>query len=381
MMRAKHFVMLSPRRCDVTVAVLAYALLILGAQLESAPAQTPGSGAVSPVATASVTPAAISARSARYTVTDLGVIQRIAADIVPGLSASGNTVISQQMETQAFNSVFYDGKTRKPLLPPEGYRNSFAYSVNDHGDAVGWSNTTLNPVDSMSTVHATLFGGGRSTDLGTLGGQRSRAYAINNKNVIVGVSELEDHQQRAFRYADGTMVPLAPLPGGKYSAAFDINDAGVIVGGSGIESATSKPIVHAVLWRDGVALDLGTVSGKGNSLAYALNSRGDVVGIADEHSEETVFLYSEGKMRDLGIRGHAFSINDQRQIVGTLAPEERGRPRGFLWENGEVRDINTLIQDDTYRIEIAYRINNRGQILCSGFGQGHMHALLLNPVK
>lgn len=78
--------------------------------------------------------------------------------------------------------------------------------------------------------------------------------------------------------------------------------------------------------------------------------------------------------------GHAFAINDQGQIVGTLAPPERGRPIGFLWENGTVRDINTLIHLDTYRIEAAYRINNRGQILCSGFGYGQLHALLLNPV-
>ncbi|MGA3131492.1 MAG: hypothetical protein ABSD59_11870 [Terracidiphilus sp.] len=86
-------------------------------------------------------------------------------------------------------------------------------------------------------------------------------------------------------------------------------------------------------------------------------------------------------MTDLDIDGHAFAINDRRQIVGTITPEERGHPRGFLWQNGTVYDINTLIPADTYRIDAAYRINNRGQILCSGLGKGHMHALLLNPIN
>src|SRR5271157_4171321 len=115
----------------------------------------------------------------RYEVVDLGTIQSVAADVVPGLSASGNIVTWRQGDSQAFSAVLYEGNTQKLLLPPKGYRNSFAYSVNDSGNSVGWSNTTLNPVDSASTVHATFFSKDRVVDLGTLGGLRSQAYAIN----------------------------------------------------------------------------------------------------------------------------------------------------------------------------------------------------------
>jgi len=315
----------------------------------------------------------------RYEVVDLGIIERLAADIIPGLSSSGKIVSWRQGDAQTFTGVLFEGSAEKLLRPPKGYRNSFAYSVNDRGNSVGWSNTTANPVDSASTVHATFFGKQGALDLGTLGGLRSRAYAINNSDVIVGVSELENKDQRAFRYAGAKMEPLDALPGGAYSVAFDINNAGVIVGGSGIPSISRKPLVHAVLWRGSKPKDLGTLDGSGSSIAYAINRHDDITGVSDLGEEETVFLYSRGKMSDLGIRGHAFAINDSRKIVGTLAPEGRGRPRGFLWENGIVCDVNTLIAGDTYRIEAAYRINDRGQILCSGVGDGHLHALLLKP--
>jgi probable HAF family extracellular repeat protein len=362
---------LNPEQRSFAAAVLAFCLL----------AQAGLRGIASALTAQSATASSSSRPAPRYEVVDLGVVARIAADVTPGLSPSGKVVTWRQGDSQTFTAVLYEGKTQKPLPPPVGYRNSFAYSVNDRGNAAGWSNTTLNPVDSASTVHATLFTRDRALDLGTLGGLRSRAYAINDSDVVVGVSELKDREQCAFRYADGTMNPLQPLAGGVYSVAFDVNNAGVIVGGSGMLSTSTKPVVHAVLWRGNTPQDLGTLGDRGNSIAYAVNNHDDVVGVSDLGSQETVFFYTSGKMSDLGIRGHAFAINDQRQIVGTVAPEERGRPHGFLWENGTLIDINTLIPADTYRIEAAYRINNRGQILCTGFGNGPMHALLLNPIN
>ena len=315
----------------------------------------------------------------RYEVVDLGIIQRLAADIAPGLSRSGNTVTWHQNEARTFTGLLRMGAMERTLIPPRGFQNSFAYSVNDRGNAVGWSNTTANPVDSASIVHATFFSRRGTIDLGTLGGRRSRAYAINDHDVVVGVSELADATQRAFRYA-GRMEPLDTLTGGTYSVAFDINSAGLIAGASGVPSNSNKPRVHAVLWLKGVPQDLGTLEESGNSVAYAVNDHGEVTGVADLDGEETVFLYQRGTMRDLHIRGHAFAINNARDVVGTLAPPERGRPRGFLWRDGVLQDLNTLVIADMYQIEVAYRINDRGQILCSGMGRGNLHALLLSPL-
>lgn len=322
--------------------------------------------------------------SPRYEVVDLGVIERLAVDITPGLSRSGNIVTWHRDAAQTFTGLLRMGSTERTLVPPKGYQNGFAYSVNDRGNAVGWSNTTLNPVDSASVVHATLFSRRGAIDLGTLGGRRSRAYAINEHDVVVGVSELSDGTQHAFHYA-GTMEPLDTLSGGTYSIAFDINSAGVIAGASSLPTTSEKPRVHAVLWLNGVPQDLGALEEAGNSVAYAVNDHGDVTGVSDRDGEETVFLYQQGRMRDLHIRGHAFAINNARDIVGTLEPPERGRPHGFLWHQGVVRELNSLLIAATYQIEVAYRINDRGQILCSGVGQsgtgqGNLHALLLKPI-
>jgi probable HAF family extracellular repeat protein len=322
----------------------------------------------------------------RYQVVDLGPIQRLASDLAPGLNSHGDMVVWRQNESMAFAPVLWTGREPKMLGIPAGYRNSFAYSVNDSRNAVGWANTTLNPVDSFSVVHAIMLNERGVTDLGTLGGSWSRAYAINDHDVIVGVSELATKQRRAFRYVEGRMSELSPLAGGKSSIAFGINETGSVAGGSEVPHGDSvRMAVHAVLWRDGTPTDLGSLSANGSSLAYAVNNRDEAVGKADLAAGETAFLYSNGKMLDLGIEaGHAFAINDRRQIVGSQQIGEERHPHstGFLWDNGAFYDLNSCLPEGSpYRIQGAFRINNAGQIAAIGIFKDQLHALLLTPMK
>ena len=60
------------------------------------------------------------------------------------------------------------------------------------------------------------------TDLGTLGGNLSFAYAISNRGQIVGYSKTASGEDRAFLWEDGTMADLGTL-GGASSAAYAVD--------------------------------------------------------------------------------------------------------------------------------------------------------------
>src|SRR5260370_690276 len=94
-------------------------------------------------------------------------------------------------------------------------------------------------------------------DLGTLGGDRSFAFAINNRGQIVGESITASGNGHAFLFEDGVMVDLGTLPGGTTSFAFGINNRGQVVG----EATTASGARHAFLFDDGVMVDLGTLPG------------------------------------------------------------------------------------------------------------------------
>src|SRR5215203_3896868 len=69
-------------------------------------------------------------------------------------------------------------------------------------------------------------------DLGTLGGSRSWASAINDSGQVVGYSYLAgDQNYHAFLYKDGKMTDLRTL-GGTSSVAKGINKSGQVVGWS-----------------------------------------------------------------------------------------------------------------------------------------------------
>src|SRR5690348_1571600 len=68
------------------------------------------------------------------------------------------------------------------------------------------------------------------TDLGTLGGDQSRALGINSSGQVVGgANNTLGGGERAFLYSDGIMTDLGTF-GGNEAEAKAINDTGQIVG-------------------------------------------------------------------------------------------------------------------------------------------------------
>jgi len=110
----------------------------------------------------------------------------------------------------------------------------------------------------------------KMTDLGTLGGLHSRAFAINDTGGIVGDSQIAGFATRAFLYKNGTMTNLGTLNGSSYSAANDINSAGEIAGFSTYSASSNT---HAFLYKNGVMYDLHALAA-----AAGLLSNGSTVG-------------------------------------------------------------------------------------------------------
>ena len=147
---------------------------------------------------------------------------------------------------------------------------------------------------------------------------------------------------------------IRPLPTGTdpEGVAFPVNDRGQVVGASGT-CAGFNPVflfnfqpVHALLWQNGIAHDLGSLPNESNYLAYDINNLGEVVG----GSATEAFLWtSEKGMVGLGMVGDdnnsiALGINDKGQIVGAsgVAPNFLVM-RAFVRQHEKLVDLNTLI--------------------------------------
>jgi probable HAF family extracellular repeat protein len=202
--------------------------------------------------------------------------------------------------------------------------------------------------------------------LGTLGGERSYAYAINDSGQVVGQSFTADSQARAFLWdKDNGMQDLGVLeiPGNPgrpyYSCATGINNSGQVVGYSGYADGPE----YAFLWENGHMSSLGTLGGRKSSAA-AINNRGQIVGSSTNLNGNTrAFLWDNGIMQDIdtleGRTTHAYGINDHAQVVGEFYKPSNEHFNGCTWVNGLFTDLGEI---DEYG-SLAEAINNSGIIV------------------
>jgi probable HAF family extracellular repeat protein len=259
---------------------------------------------------------------------------------------------------------------------------------------------------------------GAMTPLSTLGGNNAYALGINNKGHAVGIAENDTQDSsctsgtpsQVLRYegviwdANGKIRELPPLPGDTVGFALGINNQDQTVGGSG--TCSNTPLLplqigpHAVFWkRDGSPVDLGSLGGKIYNTAAALNDRGEVVGGSNLSGDKTIhtFLWTKERgMRDLGTVGSDLAslpggmggINNKGQVVGQscdadpLTAKTPPNCRAYLWQNGDMKDINSLIPaDSTLHLVFGFGINESGEI--TGYAveksTGDVHAFLAVP--
>jgi probable HAF family extracellular repeat protein len=251
-----------------------------------------------------------------------------------------------------------------------------------------WSCSAFFPTVTGDICLGFRWQNGAMTALPTLGGYDGYAAGVNNLGQIVGWAETTVRDStcvspQVLQFEPVIWQPnneLRQLPtftGDPDGAATAINDQGDVVGISGTcdVAVGAFSAAHALLWQKDKPTNLGSLGGVAWNTPTAMNNYGEVAGFSDLPGDESgapnfhAFLWTaQSGMRDLGtLPGDAYSealdINDAGQIVGTSCTAGFASCRAFLWQNGVMTDLNTLIPPDSaLYLLVAGGISDQGVI-------------------
>ena len=295
-----------------------------------------------------------------------------------------------------------------------GGASSFAQAINDRGQITGLAlNGTPDP---YSYYYLYLYGSSSGTetrgfvwdeengmqDIGTLGGANAFPSVSNNHGQVAGFSDtsfIPDPNVglppfHPFLWEDGKgMKDLGSFGGVQTASVNGLNERGEVVGGLFLPG---DAVINPFLWDGEKLIDLSVPPFVSSGVGEAnwINEAGEVVGIASlpapcsDSPQELfhAFLWRKGVMEDLGglagfPRSRADFINSRSQVVGGSLPCDFSNVTAFLWENGSMVDLNSLIPSNSelYLIWAAF-VDDRGEIAAlANLPNGNTHAALLIP--
>jgi probable HAF family extracellular repeat protein len=177
-----------------------------------------------------------------------------------------------------------------------------------------------------SEEHALLWSHDGVVDLGSLGGSRSRAIAINDSGTVLGRSENAAGEEHPFLWQRGRMTDLAPAGGAVDVQA--LNQAGDVAG---------QVDGHPALWRHGVLDDI--LDGR-PGVATALNDRGDIAGTTYDPALpdviHTPFRWRNGTVASFGLLFPGLvgtwvnAVDDRGRVIG-ISPAQGGAGHVVVW--------------------------------------------------
>jgi probable HAF family extracellular repeat protein len=370
---------------------------------------------------------------AHYTIVDLGPVGPSTSNGQPFVIAGNGLISGERVVANPRNSaesvsqaVLWDGTKIKVISSPGlGGPNSAAFGVNNREQAVGQADTETRDPNGEDFCGSTALGLTHSGNtcapflwqndtmvalprlLNRAGKEGSNGIANQNNNfgMIAGTAENGEVDStcpgapvspqtiqfkpviwiKPFPLSQVQLQELPTVDGDPDGVANAINDLGQAVGTSGpcgpFNTLTGSNLIaiHAVLWQNGKATNLGNLGGDGKFFgifAEGLNDRGQVVGTSDTTGDQSfhAFLWQQGHITDL---------NDGMVLGVSL--DASFNPRAVLWRDGIATDLNTLVPKNTaLNLESACSINARGEII--GFAAlksnpSESHAYLAKPVR
>jgi probable HAF family extracellular repeat protein len=202
------------------------------------------------------------------------------------------------------------------------------------------------------------------TDLGTLGGDVSRAYGLDVCGRVVGAAQVEAGDFRPFRWSGGQgMIDLGTL-GGQAGTAYAINQGDTTAGSALNAGGTLRAFVRPPA---GPPQDIGSLGGS-TVEAYDINASGQVVGVSEASDggslEDRAFVWQSGTgMQPVpapswGTPIRALGINDAGQIAGTAIHNVSGT-HAFVTIGGVAKDLGTL----GGTVSFATEVNDVGEVV------------------
>ena len=287
--------------------------------------------------------------------------------------------------------AFFWRKGHMSALPTLGGNNAQASAMNNRGQVTGYAEDGT--VDSSCPTNATnnriqlpvIWEKGKAHALPTVGKDPDgEANSINDQGEAVGYSGTCTVATHAVLWRnERTVLALPDLGNGGF--AFGISNEGQIVGTVGSADGTTE---FGALWRNGVLTNLGTLPGDFAAIASGINNKGQVVGstLDSNFNWSHAFIWQDGVMTNLGTLFPASSnllptmantINSAGQIAGmatVLSGPHAGETHAFLATpvnariDASVADVTPTYQESNLtptagkrRLAQKYRLGRSGQ--------------------
>ncbi len=223
--------------------------------------------------------------------------------------------------------------TTSSTTPPPPSKKATQYMVVEMG-TLGGPNTFINCCGAMPRI---------LNDQGTVVGASETSQPNPNADAFNGVCDWADPLiNPAVVWFEGIPINLGALPGGYNSFATSVTDDSSIAAGTS-ETGDTDPLLgtpqcHPVIWDHGSITDLGTFGGY-QGIASHVNSTGQVVGMATNTVPDSF---------------GGLSVSNNMVMLLPAGTQQRA----FLWSGGVLQDLGTLGGPDA----AAGFINDNGDV-------------------